>query len=51
MILYDNTASSHGVFAICTRGCKNEVEITIRNGEQIDSVTGKPIFGNVVAKF
>ncbi|MCM1008840.1 MAG: cysteine-rich KTR domain-containing protein [Ruminococcus flavefaciens] len=32
-ILYDNTAECSGVFLKCTRGCKQEFEIKIKNGK------------------
>lgn len=31
-ILYDNTANCNGVFIKCTRGCKIEFEVRIKNG-------------------
>lgn len=31
-IIYDNTANSNGVFVKCTRGCKQEFEVKIENG-------------------
>ncbi len=35
IIIYDNTANSRGVFTVCHRGCKREVEIVVQNGEQV----------------
>ncbi len=35
IVIYDNTANSHGVFTVCHRGCRREVEITVENGRQI----------------
>ena len=35
MMIYDNMAESHGVFTICSRGCRNEVEILIQDGKQV----------------
>ena len=32
-ILYDNTANCTGVFIKCTRGCKSEFEIRLKNGK------------------
>ncbi len=32
-VLYDNTAHCSGVYIKCTRGCKKEFEIKVRNGE------------------
>lgn len=32
-ILYDNTANCSGVFLKCTRGCKLEFEVKIKNGK------------------
>jgi hypothetical protein rflaF_05874 len=34
-ILYDNTAECSGVFLKCTRGCKKEFEVKIKNGNQV----------------
>lgn len=34
-ILYDNTAECSGVHLRCTRGCKCEFELRIKNGKQI----------------
>lgn len=34
-VLYDNTANCSGVHIKCTRGCKREFEIIIRNGKQV----------------
>jgi len=33
--IYDNTAECSGVWTKCTRGCKAEFELVIKNGEQI----------------
>lgn len=33
--IYDDTANCHGVFLKCTRGCKREFELVIKNGKQI----------------
>ena len=44
MILYDNTANCSGVFTTCTRGCRSEVEILIKDGEQLEPSTGLPAF-------
>lgn len=35
--IYDNTAECEGVFLLCTRGCKQEFELIIKNGTQINS--------------
>lgn len=35
VLIYDNTANSSGVFTVCSRGCRKEVEILIVDGEQI----------------
>ena len=35
IVLYDNTANCQGVFVKCSRGCRNEIEILIQNGEQV----------------
>lgn len=32
--LYDNTAQCSGVFMKCSRGCKREFELVVRNGIQ-----------------
>lgn len=34
-VIFDNTASCHGIFLKCTRGCGREFELTIKNGKQI----------------
>lgn len=34
-ILYDNTASCSGVYIKCTRGCKTEFEVTIKEGKPV----------------
>ena len=34
-VLYDNTASCSGVWIKCTRGCKCEFELKIKNGKII----------------
>lgn len=34
-ILYDNTANCSGVYIKCTRGCKQEFELKIINGKQV----------------
>ena len=41
--LYNNMAECHGVFLKCTRGCKREFELVIREGEQINPRSGKPV--------
>ncbi len=33
-VIYDNTAECSGVFLICTRGCKREFELIIKDGNQ-----------------
>ncbi len=33
--LYDNTSECHGVFLACTRGCKREFELIIKDGVQV----------------
>lgn len=33
--IYEDTAECKGVFLKCTRGCKKEFELVIKNGEQI----------------
>ena len=33
-VMYDNTAECSGVFLICTRGCKREFELIIKDGKQ-----------------
>lgn len=33
--IYEDNAECKGVFLKCTRGCKNEFELVIKNGEQI----------------
>ena len=33
--IFDNTAECHGVFLLCTRGCKKEFELIIKDGKQI----------------
>lgn len=33
--IYDNAAECRGVWIKCTRGCKKEFELVVRNGEQI----------------
>lgn len=33
--LYDNTASCSGVWLKCTRNCKAEFELVIKDGQQI----------------
>ncbi len=33
--IFDNTASCHGVFLLCYRGCKAEFELIIENGKQV----------------
>lgn len=33
--IYDNTASSSGVFLLCYRGCKKEFELVIEDGKQV----------------
>ena len=33
--LYDNTADCHGVYLMCTRGCKSEFELVIEEGVQV----------------
>ncbi len=33
--LYDNTANCSGVFLKCTRGCKREFELVIKDGKQV----------------
>ena len=33
-VIYDNTAECSGVFLVCTRGCKKEFELKIKNGKQ-----------------
>ena len=33
-VIYDNTAECNGVFLICTRGCKREFELIIKDGKQ-----------------
>lgn len=32
--LYDDTADCHGVFTVCTRGCRNEIEVLVDAGKQ-----------------
>lgn len=34
-ILYDNTATCNGVFVKCTRGCRQEFEVKIKDGNVI----------------
>lgn len=34
-ILYDNAANCRGVFIKCTRGCRQEFEVKIRNGNTV----------------
>lgn len=33
--LYENTAECHGVFLVCTRGCRQEFELVIEDGKQL----------------
>ena len=33
--IYDDTAQCHGVFLKCSRGCKCEFELVIKDGEQV----------------
>ena len=33
--IYEDTADCHGVFLKCTRGCKREFELVIKDGKQI----------------
>ena len=33
--IFDDTAECHGVFLLCTRGCKKEFELIIEDGKQI----------------
>lgn len=33
--LYENTAECHGVFLVCTRGCRKEFELVIVDGKQV----------------
>lgn len=33
--LHSDTAECHGVYTTCSRGCKKEFEILIRDGKQI----------------
>ena len=35
ILLYDNTASCGGVFTTCSRGCRREVEIILKDGEPV----------------
>lgn len=37
MLIYENNANCHGVFAKCTRNpaCQKEFEIVIKDGKQI----------------
>lgn len=34
LVIYDDTANSHGVHLKCTRGCREVVELIIEEGEQ-----------------
>lgn len=34
-VLYDNTASCSGVWLRCSRGCKAEFELVIKDGKQV----------------
>lgn len=34
-ILYDDTANCRGVWLKCTRGCKREYELIIKDGKQV----------------
>jgi DNA-directed RNA polymerase subunit RPC12/RpoP len=34
-VIYDNTALCSGVHIKCTRGCKREFEIIIKDGKQV----------------
>lgn len=34
-VIYDNTARCSGVHIKCTRGCKREFEIIIKDGKQV----------------
>ena len=36
--LYEDTAECHGVFLVCTRGCRKEFELVIEHGKQISKV-------------
>lgn len=33
--IYDNAAECHGVYLKCTRGCKQEFELVIKDGKQV----------------
>ena len=41
IMLYDNTANCQGVYLKCSRGCRNEIEILIHNGEQVGKTLTK----------
>ena len=41
--LYSNVAECHDVFLKCTRGCKREFELVIKDGQQLHPETGETI--------
>jgi len=41
--LYSNVAECHDVFLKCTRGCKREFELVIKDGRQRHPETGETI--------
>lgn len=37
VLIYNDIAECSGVFPVCTRGCRKQFELIIRNGEQVFS--------------
>ena len=34
-MLYDNTSNCNGVYIKCSRGCKQEFELVVKDGKQV----------------